>query len=176
MANGLVNPLYGLLVSIAIKSFYEPFDQMKKDAKFWALMFTALGIAAFLMDVGQRYFFSVAGCKLIHRIRLMCFEKVVNMEVGWFDEPENSSGAIGARLSADAAMVRALVGDALGLSVQNLASALAGLIIAFTASWQMTLVILVLVPVFGLNLYVKTKLLKEFNEDVKVSFVFHYYT
>jgi len=48
------------------------------------------------------------------------------MEVGWFDEAENSSGALSARLLADAALVRALVGDALGLLVQNSASALAG--------------------------------------------------
>ncbi|RRT66148.1 hypothetical protein B296_00018134 [Ensete ventricosum] len=41
--------------------------------------------------------------KLIRRIRLMTFQKVVNMEIEWFDDPENSSGAIGARLSADAA-------------------------------------------------------------------------
>jgi len=155
-----------------MKTFYEPFDQMQKDSKFWALMFITVGFAAFLTNVGQGYFFSVAGFKLIHRIRLMCFEKVVNMEVGWFDEPENSSGAISARLFADAALVRALVGDALGLLVQNSASALAGLIIAFTASWQMTLVILVLVPILGFNFYVKMKLLKKFSADVKVSFVF----
>jgi len=161
---------------MAIKTFYEPFDQMKKDSEFWALMFTVVGIAAFVTNVGQRYFFSVAGCKLIQRIRLMCFEKVVNMEVGWFDEAENSSGALSARLLADAALVRALVGDALGLFVQNSASVLAGLIIALTASWQTTLVILVLIPFFGINLYLKNKLLKEFSADVKVSFFFsHYY-
>lgn len=40
------------------------------------------------------------------------------MEIGWFDEAENSSGTIGARLSADAATVRALVGDALGFLVK----------------------------------------------------------
>ncbi|KAL9318790.1 hypothetical protein ACSQ67_015307 [Phaseolus vulgaris] len=170
IANGLVNPIYGLLISMAMKTFYEPFDQMQKDSKFWALMFITVGFAAFLTNVGQGYFFSVAGFKLIHRIRLMCFEKVVNMEVGWFDEPENSSGAISARLFADAALVRALVGDALGLLVQNSASALAGLIIAFTASWQMTLVILVLVPILGFNFYVKMKLLKKFSADVKMMY------
>ena len=45
-----------------------------------------------------------------------------------------TSGAIGARLSTDAASVRALVGDALGLLVQNIATAVASLVIAFDAS------------------------------------------
>ncbi|XP_056683585.1 ABC transporter B family member 3-like [Spinacia oleracea] len=31
------------------------------------------------------------------------------MEIGWFDEAENSSGTIGARLSADAATILALI-------------------------------------------------------------------
>ncbi|KAL0436041.1 UNVERIFIED_CONTAM: ABC transporter B family member 21 [Sesamum radiatum] len=44
------------------------------------------------------------------------------MEVGWFDEPQNSSGVIGARLSADAATIRALVGDALAQLVQDLSA------------------------------------------------------
>jgi ATP-binding cassette subfamily B (MDR/TAP) protein 1 len=161
------------LISSVIKTFYEPFDEMKKDSKFWAIMFTLLGVASLVVIPARSYFFSVAGCKLIQRIRLLCFEKVVSMEVSWFDEPENSSGAIGARLSADAASVRALVGDALGLVVQNLATALAGLIIAFIASWQLALIILVLIPLIGLNGYVQMKFMKGFSADAKVSYFYN---
>ncbi|XVF08787.1 hypothetical protein REPUB_Repub07fG0033000 [Reevesia pubescens] len=59
------------------------------------------------------------------------FEKVVRMEVGWYDEPDNSSGSIGEWLSEDAATVRALVGDAVAQMVSNLASIVVGLVIAF---------------------------------------------
>ncbi|KAJ1425598.1 P-loop containing nucleoside triphosphate hydrolase [Sesbania bispinosa] len=170
IGNGVILPIFGVLISSVIKTFYEPFDEMKKDARFWALMFMILGLASLLVIPARAYFFSVAGCKLIQRIRLICFEKVVNMEVGWFDEPENSSGAVGARLSADAASVRALVGDALGLLVQNLASALAGLIIAFIASWQLALIILVLIPLIGLNGYVQMKFMKGFSADAKMMY------
>lgn len=170
ISNGVILPIFGVLISSVIKTFYEPFDEMKKDSKFWALMFMVLGIASFLIIPLRGYFFAVAGSKLIQRIRLMCFEKVVNMEVGWFDEPENSSGAIGARLSADAASVRALVGDALGLLVQNSASALAGVIIAFVASWQLALIILVLIPLIGVNGYVQMKFMKGFSADAKMMY------
>jgi len=169
IANGVILPIFGVLISIAVKIFYEPVDEMKKDSKFWALMFVVLGLASFLVIPARAYFFSVAGCKFIQRIRVICFEKVVNMEVGWFDEPSNSSGAISARLSAIAASVRALVGDALGLLVQNLTCALAGLIIAFIACWQLALIILVLIPLIGANGYVQTKFMKGFSKDAKVS-------
>ncbi|WJX13490.1 ABC transporter B member 11 [Trifolium repens] len=170
IGNGVIFPIFGVLISSVIKTFYEPFDEMKKDSKFWAIMFTLLGVASLVVIPARSYFFSVAGCKLIQRIRLLCFEKVVSMEVSWFDEPENSSGAIGARLSADAASVRALVGDALGLVVQNLATALAGLIIAFIASWQLALIILVLIPLIGLNGYVQMKFMKGFSADAKMMY------
>ncbi|KAI9180901.1 hypothetical protein LWI28_009226 [Acer negundo] len=99
----------------------------------------------------------------------MCFEKVVHMEVGWFDESAHSSGAIGARLSIDAASVHALVGDALALMVQNISTAIVGLVIAFIASWQLALIILALLPLIGVNGYVQMKFMKGFSADAKVS-------
>ena len=102
----------------------------------------------------------------------MCFSKVVHMEVSWFDESENSSGAIGARLSTDAAAVRALVGDALGLLVQNIATAIAGLLIAFLANWILAFIVLALIPLIGLNGYIQMKFMKGFSADAKV-FLLH---
>ncbi|KAF8042952.1 hypothetical protein BT93_A1323 [Corymbia citriodora subsp. variegata] len=170
VANGMILPIFGLLLSSVIKTFYEPPHELRKDSKFWALIFLVLGIASFMAHPARTYLFSIAGCKLIERIRLMCFEKVVHMEVGWFDEPDHSSGAIGARLSADAALVRALVGDALALIVQNVASAVAGLVIAFAASWQLALIILALIPLIGVNGYVQAKFMKGFSADAKMMY------
>ncbi|GMY17158.1 ABC transporter B family member 11-like [Fagus crenata] len=168
--NGVILPIFGVLLSSVIKTFYEPPEELKKDSEFWALMFLVLGLASFLVIPARSFFFAVAGCKLIQRIRVLCFEKVVNMEVSWFDEPEHSSGAIGARLSADAASVRALVGDALGQMVENIAAAVAGLLIAFIASWQLALIILVLLPLIGINGFVQVKFMKGFSADAKMMY------
>lgn len=170
IVNGTILPIFGILISSVIKTFYEPPHQLRKDSNFWALIFLVLGVVSFLAFPARTYLFSVAGCKLIQRVRSMCFEKVVHMEVGWFDQPEHSSGAIGARLSADAATIRALVGDALAQVVQNAASAIAGLAIAFAASWQLAFIILVLIPLIGLNGYVQIKFLKGFSADAKMMY------
>ncbi|XP_059438553.1 ABC transporter B family member 21-like [Corylus avellana] len=168
--SGVVFPIFGLLISSVIKTFFEQPHELRKDSKFWAVMFLVLGMVAFLSSPIRSYYFAVAGCKLIERIRAMCFEKVVRMEVGWFDEPENSSGAIGARLSADAATVRALVGDALGQIVQSIASVVAGLAIAFYASWQMAFIVLAMVPLLGVNGYVQRRSIKGFSADAKAMY------
>ncbi|XP_016647145.1 PREDICTED: ABC transporter B family member 4-like [Prunus mume] len=164
--NGVVLPIFAILISSVIKTFYEPPPQLRKDSKFWALIFIVLGVVTFIA-IPAKYFFAVAGCNLIKRVRSMCYEKVVYMEVSWLDDPEHSSGAIGARLSADAASLRGVVGDALGLLVENSATAIAGLCIAFVANWQLALIILVLMPLLGLTGYAQVKFLKGFSADAK---------
>ncbi|CDY25095.1 BnaC06g18370D [Brassica napus] len=154
-------------LSRVIKAFFKPPEQLKSDTSFWAIIFMLLGVASMVVYPAQTIFFSIAGCKLVQRIRSMCFEKVVHMEVGWFDETENSSGAIGARLSADAATVRGLVGDALAQTVQNIASVTAGVVIAFVASWQLAFIVLAMLPLIGLNGYIYMKFMVGFSADAK---------
>ena len=166
--NGVIFPIFGSLMGSVIKTFFEPPHELRKESKFWAVMFLVLGMASLLASPSRAYLFAVAGCRLIKTIRAKCFEKVVYMEVSWFDEAEYSSGAIGARLSTDAASLRGLVGDALGLVVQNMATTIAGLIIAFVANWQLALVILVLLPLLALNGFIQVQYMKGFSEDAKV--------
>ncbi|XP_017412101.1 ABC transporter B family member 5 isoform X1 [Vigna angularis] len=166
-ATGAVQPTMGLLLSNMINTFLEPADELRKDSKFWSLIFVALGIAAFILISLRSYFFGVAGSKLIKRIRLMCFEKITHMEMGWFDKAENSSGVLGARLSTDAASIRTLVGDALGLLIQDISTALTALVIAFQANFQLSLIILVLVPLVLLNGYLQMKSMQGFSTDAK---------
>ncbi|KAE9609966.1 hypothetical protein Lal_00006438 [Lupinus albus] len=164
---GAILPTMGLLTSNMINTFYEPADQLRKDSKFWALIFIALGVTAILFHPLRSYFFSVAGSKLVKRIRLMCFEKIIHMEVGWFDKPEHSSGALGARLSTDAASIRALVGDALGLLVQDIVTAITALVISFEANWQLSLIVLALLPLLLVNGHVQVKSMQGFSTDAK---------
>ncbi|KAM0028059.1 putative ABC-type xenobiotic transporter [Helianthus debilis subsp. tardiflorus] len=168
--NGTVFPVLSILLSNMIKTFYEPPHKMRSDATLWALVFVIMGIVSFLAYPGRSYLFAVAGSRLIKRIRSLCFEKVINMEIGWFDKPENSSGAIGARLSADAASVRGLVGDALAQIVQDLSSAISGLFIAFTACWQLALIILAMIPLASINGYVQMRFMKGFSADAKLMY------
>lgn len=169
LSNGLILPTFGLLFSSVIKTFYESDHKLQKDSEFWALMFVVLGVGGFLTMPLRTYCFAVAGCKLIRRLRLMCFEKVIHMEISWFDKLENSSGAIGARLSADASAVRGIVGDALGYLVQISATAIAGLVIGFQASWQLSIVLLFMLPLVGLNGYFQIKSFVGFHADSKVA-------
>lgn len=168
--HGVIFPIFGLLLSTAIKIFFEPPNELKKDSRFWALMFVGLGVLTLMVVPVQNYFFGVAGGKLIQRIRSLSFEKVVHQEISWFDDPANSSGAVGARLSTDASSVRSLVGDALALVVQNLTTVIAGLVISFTANWILALIILAVLPLVFFQGYFQMKFVKGFSADAKVMY------
>ncbi|GFP91251.1 ABC transporter b family member 9, partial [Phtheirospermum japonicum] len=170
MGNGLMFPLFGLLLSTAIKIFFEPPHKLKKDTEFWALMMVLLGLGSFVAQPVQNFFFGIAGGRLISRIRSLTFKKVVHQEISWFDDPANSSGAVGARLSTDAATVRSLVGDALALIVQNLATVAAGLVIAFTANWLLAIIILVVLPLIALQGFIQMKFMKGLTADAKIMY------
>lgn len=169
--NGAIQPIFGLIFASMINSFYETPHQLKRDSRFWALMFVTIGVVSLVVYPGRAYFFGVAGNKLIKRVRFLCFEKVIHMEIGWFDQVENSSGIIGAKLSTDATSLRALVGDSLAQMVQDASSVITGLIIAFEASWQLSLIILAIIPIIGLYGIAQSKFYKGFSADDKVCFL-----
>ncbi|KAG8474552.1 hypothetical protein CXB51_031345 [Gossypium anomalum] len=60
------------------------------------------------------------GEHLTKRIREKMLSKVLTFEVGWFDQDENSSGSVCARLGKDATVVKSLFGDGVSLVVQTI--------------------------------------------------------
>ncbi|KAI5349039.1 hypothetical protein L3X38_001926 [Prunus dulcis] len=59
--NGAVLPIFGILISSVIKTFYEPPPQLRKDSKFWALIFIVLGVVTFIALPARQYFFCCGG-------------------------------------------------------------------------------------------------------------------
>nr|XP_027097985.1 ABC transporter B family member 21-like [Coffea arabica] len=164
---GSMLPILGVILSRGIKTFYDPAHELHKNSRFWALMLVVLGVASLLATPLKAYYFAVAGCKLIKRIRLKCFEKIVHMDISWFDREENSSGRISSQLSIDATSVGSLVGESLSMLVQNSATGFAGLLIGFAASWRLSLIVISMLPLIGFNGYMYSKALSGYSANAK---------
>ncbi|XP_060190921.1 ABC transporter B family member 9-like [Lycium barbarum] len=173
--NGMIFPVFGLLVSTIIKIFYESHHELRKDSRFWSLMFVVIGIVVMIVSPLQSYAFGVAGAKLIQRIRSMTFAKLVYQEISWFDDPANSrmifwlvfEDETGARLSSDASTIRNMVGDALATIVQNVSTVVTGIVIAIIANWILALITLAIMPLLVVG-YIQIKLLQESNPDAEL--------
>jgi ATP-binding cassette subfamily B (MDR/TAP) protein 1 len=88
--HGVIFPLFGIIMSSIIKSFYEPPDKLRKDSSFWALICVVLGVASLISIPAEYFLFGIAGGKLIERVRTLSFQNIVRQEVAWFDNPTNS--------------------------------------------------------------------------------------
>ncbi|XP_058101247.1 ABC transporter B family member 9-like isoform X2 [Magnolia sinica] len=170
VVHGSTFPILGILLSNTVNIFYESPHKLLKDSRLWALSFVGLGIMSLAVVPLQQYLFGVAGSKLIQRIRSLSFERVVHQEISWFDDPMNSSGAIGGRLSGDASTVRSLVGDALALMVQNISTIIVGILVAMVSNWRLALIILGILPLVGLQGYLQMKFLAGSSEDAKMMY------
>lgn len=159
MINGVILPVSRNLLTAIIKSFFKQAHEHRKDT-------AGLEVTPF-----RTYLFGVARCKLvckiIRRIRLRYFKRVVQMEISWFDKTENPSVLISAEWSADAVSVGGLVGNRLPLLFQNTVSAISGLFITFMGKWQLAYIVLVLLPLSGFNRYIQLRFFNEFSADAK---------
>eukprot|EP00250_Pteridium_aquilinum_P017118 c23463_g1_i1 orf=1-2490(-) len=131
-ANGATLPVLGFLFAKIIHTFYNPVTELLQDSLLWILMFVVLAVASLLLHPLQSLCFSLAGEKLVRRIRLLTFDKILHQEILWFDGSQNASGLISSRLLRDASQMRVMVGDALALLVQNMTTVVVGLFIAMS--------------------------------------------
>lgn len=93
VVSGVLFPMLGVLISSSIKSFYEPPHQLKKDSRFWTLMYVASGVVSLISLPVEYFLFGVAGGKLVERIRSLSFERIIHQEISWFDNPSNARSA-----------------------------------------------------------------------------------
>ncbi|XP_044976766.1 ABC transporter B family member 4-like [Hordeum vulgare subsp. vulgare] len=168
--HGLLFPSFSIMMSGGIRTFYYPAQKLRKDSAFWALLCLLLGIISLIAIQLEFFLFGMAGGKLVERVRALSFQSIMHQEVAWFDDPSNSSGALGARLFNDALNIRRLVGDNLAILVQCTITLISGFAIAFASDWKLTLIVICVIPFLGLQNYIQVKFLKGFSEDAKVMY------
>ena len=89
----------------------------------WSMMFVAIGGANFIGYTFFAWLFGKSGEELTLRLRRESFRKYLQLEMAYFDDAFNSTGALTARLSSDAAKVQGAIGGNLGATVQDRMSA-----------------------------------------------------
>ena len=111
-------PGFALTLAPMIAVFYAPPDQAAADVSKWSLVFFGIGLGCLVAATVRQAGLGRAGSRLTRQLRERLLESALKQEIAWFDAPENASGALSARLSADTARVRGSAGDALGVAAQ----------------------------------------------------------
>ncbi|XP_021807104.1 putative ABC transporter B family member 8 [Prunus avium] len=166
IAFGSVQPVYALTIGGMISAFFvQSHEEMRARIRTYSLIFCALSVISITLNLLQHYNFAYMGEQLTKRIRLQMLQKILTFETAWFDEEQNSSGALCSRLSNEASMVKSLVADRVSLLVQTTSAVTIAMIMGLVVAWKLALVMIAVQPLAIICFYTKKVLLSSLSAN-----------
>ena len=80
------------------------------------------------------------------KLRMAMFDKFIYMPLVFFDNKENSTGALNTKLANDISTIRDLCSNVIGIIMQALSAFIVGVVISAYSSWKLTLCSVALSP------------------------------
>ena len=133
----------GLLVAAVV----QPGGQERLDRASLALLVVALVVA--MSGFARAYFYTLAGERVVARLRRDLFSAIVKQEVGFFDAQR--TGELVNRLSADTAVLQNSVTVNVSMALRFSVQAIGAVALLFWLHWQLSLVMVAIVPVVAIS-------------------------
>ena len=166
--NGLVWPIYGILLANAIGALSQKdINDVKKDGMINALEFLALACFAGGSLWMQNYFFYGLGEILTSKYRKEVFEKFLNLHIAYFDLKENSPGALLTKLTTDTTKISGVATTILGQLLQTSVTLIIGIVVSFVCQWILTLINIAFMPLVIGSYYLQFTLQQGVNDGNK---------
>jgi ATP-binding cassette subfamily B protein len=142
--DAVVTVLYPVLIGVVIDKGILPKDGAVVLAV--AGIVAALAIFDAFLGVVQRYFTSRVGEGLIYDLRTQVFEHVQRQPIAFFTRAQ--TGSLVSRLNSDVIGAQQALTSTLSSVVSSVLQLVLVLAVMFLYSWQVTVVALVLIPIF----------------------------
>ena len=112
---GASMPVYAYIFASVLGALSKDSDVARQESALYSIAFLVVGVVVGLAMFFQVAMFTVAGEHLTLRMRKMAFAAMLKQEMGWFDHPNNNTGALCSRLSADAAAIQGNISNKIGI-------------------------------------------------------------
>ena len=105
-------------------------------------------IAVFAVHAGliwlRHYSMSWLGERVVADLRGLVFDRLLTLDLAWFHE--RRTGELVGRLASDVTVVEGVVGSEMSMALRNGVQLIGGLVLLTVISWQLTLMMLAIVP------------------------------
>ncbi|EAU32520.1 hypothetical protein ATEG_07136 [Aspergillus terreus NIH2624] len=133
-------PAQAVLFSRLIQVF--SFGKGPDKANFYALMFFVVAIGNFTVYFIIGNLVNIVSQRMIHRYRREMFERLVNMDMAFFDHPENTSGALTSKISTVPTNLQELISMNICILLVIIFNVLASSGLALGYGWKLSLVMM----------------------------------
>lgn len=153
----LLEAAAGLIVPLFARDFINRFSEIGFNAMLVAGLAGAFVLQALAGGVAH-YLLNATGERIVAGIRTRLWNHTLELPVGFFDKHE--SGELMSRITQDTGAIKTLVASHLGTLVSGVVSIVGAVILLFVMDWQMTVILLSVIPLsmlvlvpFGRKMY-----------------------
>lgn len=171
---GANQPIQGIFFAKSIIALTgrlpEDAAKIRSDVSFWALMYLMLGLVTLIAMWTQGIAFAWCSENLIHRARDRAFRSMLRQDIAFFDEDENSTGALTSFLSTETTHLASLSGATLGTLISCSTTLILAVVIALAIGWKLALVCMCALPIILGTGFFRFWTLAKFSADAQKAY------
>lgn len=144
------NPTHAVFFAKAITALAvnsDAYGTVQKAVNFWSEMYLMLRLVVFLSFAVFGVCFAYCAERLIHRARDQVFRAMLRQDISFFDEPDNSAGALMSILSTETTHLGGMSGVLLGTILVATTTLTAIIVLSTAVAWKMALAVISTLPV-----------------------------
>jgi len=130
-------------------------EDIKKSITDMAIKFIVVALAMFLANFMNSFCWIYTSIRNLTNLKREYFRVIMKQEQGWFDQ--NNPYQFSTLVQSQIKTIESGLGDKLGNVLMSVSMFISGLIVAFTTSWKLTLVLMAIMPLMAFGVMLMTK-------------------
>ncbi|GLA54559.1 GTPase-activating protein [Aspergillus niger] len=165
---GITYPVQAIFFGNGIMSMVNPsLSTGGHNVQFWASMYLTLGIIAFVVYSVRGYCFAVSASQLVLRARSQLFKHLLVNDLPFFQDKDNSIGALVSFLASGPRQITGVSGTSLGLVAESIVMLATGITIGCIFGWKLGLAATATVPLVVVSGFMQYHTVVRVQEYIK---------